>query len=215
VDEEQGQGELSWAVNSPYCFLRQHSTTHEESDLQEQILNEELLLSFPTKENLIVTSSEEDQISRFAEFDDEIDRVAGEFLDLLETQAGPVPLILTSDSESDSPRARLLKQFEQEAMLEGGLSLGLDLAETPALYLNEVEVPELYLDGMPEDVNFASGHSEDSGKLLLPPGFNSLGQIHNKCSSVLCLSGSVQFFYVRLGGQTSTMELHGTGNMCK
>ncbi|CAK9199161.1 unnamed protein product [Sphagnum troendelagicum] len=86
---------------------------------------------------------EETKLNRFAEFDDEIDRVAGEFLDLLETQAGPVPLILTSDSESDSPRARLLKQFEQEAMLEGGLSLGLDLAETPALYLNEVEDVEL------------------------------------------------------------------------
>ncbi|CAK9199260.1 unnamed protein product [Sphagnum troendelagicum] len=141
LDEEDAEDAED--MNSPYCFLRQHSTTHEESDLQEQILNEELLLSFPTKENLIVTSSEEDQISRFAEFDDEIDRVAGEFLDLLETQAGPVPLILTSDSESDSPRARLLKQFEQEAMLEGGLSLGLDLAETPALYLNEVEDVEL------------------------------------------------------------------------
>ncbi|CAM6011666.1 unnamed protein product [Sphagnum balticum] len=141
LDEEDAEDAED--MNSPYCFLRKHSTTHEESDLQEQILNEELLLSFPTQENLIVTSSEEYQTSRFAELDDEIDRVAGEFLDLLETQAGPVPLMLTSDSESDSPRARLLKQFEQEAMLEGGLSLGLDLAETPALYLNEVEDVEL------------------------------------------------------------------------
>uniref|UniRef100_A0A0C9QRD3 TSA: Wollemia nobilis Ref_Wollemi_Transcript_12897_4606 transcribed RNA sequence n=1 Tax=Wollemia nobilis TaxID=56998 RepID=A0A0C9QRD3_9CONI len=54
-----------------------------------------------------------------------LDDVAGEFLSMLEQDKSPVPL--SSDSDPESPRARLLKQFEREA--GGDLALGLGIAK--------------------------------------------------------------------------------------
>ncbi|CAK9200247.1 unnamed protein product [Sphagnum troendelagicum] len=62
--------------------------------------------------------------SKTAKADDKFNPVTGEFLDLLESEGEPGSVALASDSEPDSPRAVLLKQFEQEAMLEGGLGWG-------------------------------------------------------------------------------------------
>ncbi|CAM6021551.1 unnamed protein product [Sphagnum balticum] len=61
--------------------------------------------------------------NKIAEADDEFDPVTGEFLDLLETEGEPISVALASDSDPDSPRVLLLKQFEKEAMLEGGLGV--------------------------------------------------------------------------------------------
>lgn len=70
--------------------------------------------------------------------DNEVDLVAGEFLHLLES--GNNPLGRFSDSEPDSPRARLLKQFEQEALLEGGFGPDLSVPEVPELLLDDISV---------------------------------------------------------------------------
>ncbi|GLJ44015.1 hypothetical protein SUGI_0917590 [Cryptomeria japonica] len=56
--------------------------------------------------------------------DDVADSVAGEFLSMLEPDKSP--LLMSSDSDPDSPRARLLKQFARENLSEGG-SIGLGL----------------------------------------------------------------------------------------
>jgi hypothetical protein len=63
--------------------------------------------------------------------DDEIDLVAGEFLNLLEKEGelSAAAGLISSDSEADSPRAQVLKQFEQEALIEGRIGLGFNLAE--------------------------------------------------------------------------------------
>jgi hypothetical protein len=63
--------------------------------------------------------------------DDEIDLVAGEFLNLLEKEGelSAAAGLMSSDSEADSPRAQVLKQFEQEALIEGRIGLGFNLAE--------------------------------------------------------------------------------------
>lgn len=56
--------------------------------------------------------------------DENLGQEVDEFLYMLESGDGV--LERNSDSEPDSPRAQLLKQFEQEALLEGGF--GLDLS---------------------------------------------------------------------------------------
>lgn len=70
--------------------------------------------------------------------DTEVDLVAGEFLHMLESE--DKPLLQNSDSEPDSPRARLLKQFEQEALFEGGFGLNLDSPEVPEFLLDETSI---------------------------------------------------------------------------
>ncbi|KAH9297875.1 hypothetical protein KI387_029557, partial [Taxus chinensis] len=60
--------------------------------------------------------------------DDVADLVAGEFLSMLEPDKSP--LLMSSDSDPDSPRARLLKQFARENLSEGGgLGLGLGVGK--------------------------------------------------------------------------------------
>lgn len=54
-----------------------------------------------------------------AELDEEVDLVASEFLSNLD---------VGSDNEPDSPRGRLLKQFEQEALLGGGIGATFNTA---------------------------------------------------------------------------------------
>lgn len=61
------------------------------------------------------------------DIDSEVDLVAGEFLDML--GMGNSSVNNGYDSEVDSPRARLLKQFEEEALLEGGFGLDFDAPE--------------------------------------------------------------------------------------
>ncbi|KAJ7517733.1 hypothetical protein O6H91_21G038300 [Diphasiastrum complanatum] len=60
-----------------------------------------------------------------SKLDDEVDLVTGEFLHMLEE--GQQEGQQSSNSEPNSPRALLLKQFEEEALLEGGLGLDLCL----------------------------------------------------------------------------------------
>eukprot|EP01018_Ginkgo_biloba_P004178 Gb_29391 [translate_table: standard] len=54
---------------------------------------------------------------------DDTDSVTGEFLSRLDI-GDQNPVGFGSDSDPDSPRARLLKQFERESVLEGGLGIG-------------------------------------------------------------------------------------------
>jgi hypothetical protein len=94
--------------------------------------------------------------SKVLESDDEFDDVAGEFLSLLGSDTGPSPetlppsVALVSDSEPDSPRALLLKQFEKEAMIESGLGLNMKMPELQSS-VEHSEVPDFYLDDMPSD----------------------------------------------------------------
>lgn len=88
--------------------------------------------------------------SKGLESDDEFDNVAGEFLSLLESDAQPSPVRLTPDSEPDSPRALLFKQFEKEAMIESGLGLNMKMPELQSS-VEHSEVPDFYLDGVSRD----------------------------------------------------------------
>jgi len=88
--------------------------------------------------------------SKGLESDEEFDNVAGEFLSLLESDAQPSPVPLTPDSEPDSPRALLFKQFEKEAMIESGLGLNVRMPELLSSG-EQSEVPDFYLDGVPRD----------------------------------------------------------------
>lgn len=68
-----------------------------------------------------VNTKEQTQI-----MEEEYDSVYGEFMSLLRD---PSPPEENSESGEDSPRAQLLKQFEQEALVEGGLELNFHLPE--------------------------------------------------------------------------------------
>ncbi|KAL2643013.1 hypothetical protein R1flu_010600 [Riccia fluitans] len=87
------------------------------------------------------------------DLDDEVDLIAGEFLHMLDEgdRSGGALVGLSSDSENDSPRALLLKQFEQEALLEGGIGLRMGVSE----------MPELSLDGMEDARQYESGVQSD------------------------------------------------------
>lgn len=68
-------------------------------------------------------AKEDDNLPEACSLDDMADSVAGEFLSKLGVDHSP--FALSSDSDPDSPRARLLKQFERE----GGIGLGIGIAE--------------------------------------------------------------------------------------
>lgn len=65
----------------------------------------------------------DDNFPEACSLDDMADSVAGEFLSRLGVDHSP--FALSSDSDPDSPRARLLKQFERE----GGIGLGIGITE--------------------------------------------------------------------------------------
>ena len=153
-------------------------------DLPDDMTEEELLSLLPGDGQSNWNSDKVMIQSKVPESDDEFDPVAGEFLSLLETPTGPAPVGLTSDSEPDSPRALLLKQFEKEALLESGLGLDMKLPEAPH-YIERSQVPEMYLDGMSGDSGHNVGTMEESYKLgtleqTLSEDFNNLGQ----CSQI-------------------------------
>lgn len=157
-------------------------------DLPDDMTEEELLSLLPGDGQSKWDSDKVVIQSKVPESDDEFDPVAGEFLSLLETPTGPAPVGRTSDSEPDSPRALLLKQFENEALLESGLGLDMNLPEA-SRYIERSEVPELYLDGMSGDSGHNVGTMEESYKLgtheqTSSEDFNNLGQ----CACHNCLA---------------------------
>lgn len=85
----------------------------------------------------LVGNKKERDLQDACSLDDVEDSVAGEFLSMLDFEnKSPVPL--SSDSDPESPRARLLKQFEKEALLEGdglglGVGIGKELDEAPSV----------------------------------------------------------------------------------
>ncbi|KAJ7550788.1 hypothetical protein O6H91_07G118300 [Diphasiastrum complanatum] len=81
---------------------------------------------------LASTGQEVAEKTKTPEFDDEADLVTVEFLEMLQGVQGL--MVPSSDSESDSPRALLLKQFEQEALLEGGFGLDSNLPKGSDLH---------------------------------------------------------------------------------
>lgn len=90
--------------------------------------------------------------------DQEVDLVAGEFLHMLES--GDSHSGRNSDSEPDSPRARLLKQFEQEALLGGGFGLDLSLPN----------IPEPLLENASVDAGLGSAYGRSSSSPSKRPG---------------------------------------------
>ncbi len=94
---------------------REHAGLEEEEEAEEEVQKAKQ----EAKRSIILNS------------DDEIDLVAGEFLNLLEKEGelSAAAGLMSSDSEADSPRAQVLKQFEQEALIEGRIGLGFNLTE--------------------------------------------------------------------------------------
>lgn len=68
-------------------------------------------------------AKDDDNLPEACSLDAMADSVAGEFLSSLGVDHSP--FAVSSDSDPDSPRARLLKQFERE----GGIGLGIGIAE--------------------------------------------------------------------------------------
>ncbi|XP_030551920.1 protein PLASTID MOVEMENT IMPAIRED 1-RELATED 1 [Rhodamnia argentea] len=81
------------------------------------------------EDNLDITSSNKTNLKgRSLSLDDVADSVACEFLDMLGIEHSPFGL--SSESEPESPRERLLRQFEREALAGGGCSLfGFDVGD--------------------------------------------------------------------------------------
>ncbi|KAK6151990.1 hypothetical protein DH2020_014625 [Rehmannia glutinosa] len=67
--------------------------------------------------------------------DDVTDSVASDFLDMLGIEHSPFGL--SSESEPESPRERLLKQFEKDALANGGL-LNFDIEDDPAELVSDI-----------------------------------------------------------------------------
>eukprot|EP00249_Psilotum_nudum_P018713 c26929_g1_i2 orf=651-4022(-) len=91
-----------------------------------------------------------------SDLDDEAEQVAGEFLQMLDIESSPLGLI--SDSDPNSPRALLLKQFEQEVFFDDGMALGIDTTHAAESSFHD-----------PVDSGFPSGsglirRSEDSNR---------------------------------------------------
>lgn len=139
---------------------------------------EELLSLFPA--GIQWESAKKVPQSKGLESDDEFDNVAGEFLSLLDSDAQPSPIPLTPDSEPDSPRALLFKQFEKEAMIESGLGLNMKMPELP-YSVEQSEVPDFYLDGVPRDRSIDprltnEPHSLPMHQYSNSEDFNNLGE---------------------------------------
>jgi hypothetical protein len=102
-------------LDEPATKNREHAGLQEEEEAEEEVQKAKQ----EVKRSIILNS------------DDEIDLVAGEFLNLLENEGelSAAAGLMSSDSEADSPRAQGLKQFEQEALIEGRIGLGFNLAE--------------------------------------------------------------------------------------
>ncbi|CAM6119354.1 unnamed protein product [Calypogeia fissa] len=98
----------------------------------------------------------------FEDLDNEVDLIAGDFLSMLEgasDRGGRLSVGMSSDSENESPRALLLRQFEQEALLEGGIGLRLGGNE---------EMPELNLDSMGDGM--AADRAQSGFSVVQPDG---------------------------------------------
>lgn len=118
-------------------FSDDNQTTMEDQDLVCDVLslsepdglealNCEFRTPFP-KTHTGVKSEYEDgsvQNNSFG-FDDSIEAIASEFLDMLSID--PDPFGLSSDSEVESPREQLWKNFEKETLGAGSLLFGLDI----------------------------------------------------------------------------------------
>lgn len=144
IDEEQEMEELLAA------FVEKTRESDAEGTLTPDYMAEQELLSMlPAGDELDWEAAKRTPQNKMLESDDEFDPVAGEFLSLLASETRPSP-VARSDSEPDSPRALLLKQFEKEALIESGLGLSLKMPELPSSAQQSV-VPDFYLDGIPSD----------------------------------------------------------------
>ncbi|CAM6075532.1 unnamed protein product [Sphagnum tenellum] len=110
---------------------REKSTHHKKLDEIATKNREHAGLEEEEAEEEVQKAKQEPKRSIILNSDDEIDLVAGEFLNLLEKEGelSAAAGLMSSDSEADSPRAQVLKQFEQEALIEGRIGLGFNLTE--------------------------------------------------------------------------------------
>ncbi|KAI5066072.1 hypothetical protein GOP47_0018696 [Adiantum capillus-veneris] len=111
---------------------------HSDKNAPNRVAEEESISMSPSADVSLPKGTTDSKVAETAsvDMDSEVDLVAGEFLDML--GMGNTAVSVGYDSEVDSPRARLLKQFEQEALLDGGFGLDFD-------------VPEFSLDGAYRD----------------------------------------------------------------
>jgi hypothetical protein len=115
----------------------------------EQVIKPSLFLDEPKASDIEVSIHKSRDITGdlregSEDIDNEAELVAGEFLDMLDL--GDTTMDVNYDSDSNSPRARLLKQFEEEALMQGS---GLDF-----------QFSDLMLD---EPSNIGTIHEPSSG----------------------------------------------------
>ncbi|KAK1418623.1 hypothetical protein QVD17_27768 [Tagetes erecta] len=117
--KEQEFGDKELLLQELELALNNVADIKEESDSQEE--NETLKESgFPSEEmgNLQLKISYKEK-GKSLELDYATEAVANDFLDILGIEHSPFSL--TSESESNSPRERLLRQFEKESMANGSI----------------------------------------------------------------------------------------------
>lgn len=73
--------------------------------------------------------------------DDITDSVANDFLEMLDVEQSPFGL--SSESEPDSPRERLLKQFEKDAFANGGI-LNFDIESDPTEFVSDIPTGSIW-----------------------------------------------------------------------
>jgi hypothetical protein len=156
MDDELEMQELLAALDGQeYFYDEQGYEPNSGLKVPEEMTDEELSASFlPGHTEPIDQPEHIRDRSKTAKADDEFNPVTGEFLDLLESEVEPGSVALASDSEPDSPRAVLLKQFEQEAMLEGGLGVETTVPHVPVLHSNNSEACQNFFNDMP--INLSS-----------------------------------------------------------
>ncbi|KAI3410652.1 uncharacterized protein J3R85_018607, partial [Psidium guajava] len=108
------------------------------------------------EDNFDITSSNKTNLKgRSLSLDDVADSVASEFLDMLGIEHSPFGL--SSESEPESPRERLLRQFEREALAGGGCSLfGFDVGDEDFAEQGNVAANVAGWGNVPEDFELQS-----------------------------------------------------------
>jgi hypothetical protein len=138
--EDKQDGIVKAASSLPTAALEAEGQFGADAELEDKCILKELSVAEPEEfESPVVEDKHSRRLSctgvtdsyksasrkgRSRSMDASTDSVANEFLDMLGIEHSPVGQ--PSDSDSESPRERLWKQFEKEALASGNAILGLD-----------------------------------------------------------------------------------------
>lgn len=126
---------------------------NEESDSQEESENlkedEECLKEIEESENMEIKIGYKEK-GKSLKLDHATESVAEDFLNMLGIEHSPFSL--TSESESNSPRERLLRQFEKDALTNGSSLFDFNLDDDDETFVSDIPSTSMW-DPIPEEQN--------------------------------------------------------------